>query len=913
MKNTSVSPKKPLSDLSQRLGAYSIRGLSTALIFALLFVFQGVKAQAQYAIGVSAIAANPMTVDTYSSTELDALANYYYDPYVEGYLYRKYFTSLNWDLIRSGSAFGGSVSNIADGYMSAPTEVRSRYQHESDHYVVSYYYTYQPCCGYTFYNPAGYGFASNDGTQWPSGYQFLPGPAPVWVQRQYHYLGTTAVTVAVSPPAIEAIQPTAAQRGQGGVIQMYGSYMSSAYQAQFSGSGATASVSYVSENQANIQFNINSTAATGVRQLSLTNQFGTSNQVDFLIADPTPVITGISPGAWEVGAQTQVIITGRGFGTRPLVNITGTGITITVTLATDTEIRANFSIDNNAAEGPRIVTVTSQGYGSNPFIPDPGGNSTPNSNGVNFNVATPIVTFKQFNSVLEGGERTDLNVRVDSIVPNRQVEIKLRTAQGGQGDARFTNDSTTMTVSTGVTDIGVKGIRMSSAADNISLVAEFGPKKFEEKFTVASLSLKEVTFSGNRTLRKDDNSGDYTGPHWVDNSSTPDGDADDFSDIKYPVAYVKNNTVTAGIKVVAVPDVSLDGARVKIQGKAFSILNFPEQTVTAGASDHDISVGGFVSDSNLSTTVDFFDPLSIVWEYQPKDDVSWLVAGVSSNQVYVTWAPPVPVSPFFHTLAHIACEPAKGANTSTDIFNAIWGLFASKSLSTADGTKPLNYYNPKDTQNTIPAKLIAAGNGQCGSFAGLLIDALRVHGITSLKFPMIDRNDTTLSRTGFLVKKWSFTTDPGKSGDSEYPYLNVISDQVGLFVDETYFSAVHSYSYNQATDIEGIDGQGSLDPSSIFNNHQFVEHTIGAVTNWYDPSYGVIYSGLTEADRLSSFQEAIDGLYRIRQISVSEAAIDRDLNDNGTKTDVLLLWCLLTKKKPSGTFTKRGDITWGTP
>jgi hypothetical protein len=51
--------------------------------------------------------------------------------------------------------------------------------------------------------------------------------------------------------------------------------------------------------------------------------------------------------------------------------------------------------------------------------------------------------------------------------------------------------------------------------------------------------------------------------------------------------------MTADIKVVAVPDVSLDGVRVKIKGKAFPILNFAEQTITAGESAHDISVSGF--------------------------------------------------------------------------------------------------------------------------------------------------------------------------------------------------------------------------------------------------------------------------------------------------------------------------------
>lgn len=909
MKATSMSSKKSRPDLSKRLSLYSMRVLSTALTFFLLFVFQGVKAQAQYAIGISAIAADPQTVDTYSATELDPIANYYYDPYVAGFLGRKYFTSLNWEIIRSGSALGGSEDDIADGYMSAPTENFSRYQLESDHYVVAYYYEYEPCCGYYFYNPAGYGFASTNDPDWPSGQPFPPGDGPVWIQAQYLYLGTTAVEIAVSPPAIEAIQPTAAQRGQNGAIELYGQFMSTTYQAQISGSGVSLAISYVSENQVELQFNIDSTAATGMRQLTLTNSFGTSNQEDFLIADPTPVITGISPASWEVGAQTDVVITGRGFGTRPLVNITGAGITITVTSATDTEIRANFSIDTNTAEGQRTVTVTSQGYGGNPFIPDPVTNSTPNSNGVAFTVVTPTVTFQQFNSIIIGGSR-QVKVNVSSMAPNRRVDINIRS---NSGSATFVaNNSTVLNVGTGETTLDISGDSVSQSVDGVSLTAEFGSKKFEEKFSVVILSLKEVSFSGsgNRPLRKDNNSGDYTAPHWVDNSSIPDGDADDLGDIKYPVAYVTNNPVTVAIKVVAVPDVSLDGATIKVRGEAFPTLSFTDRTVTAGESAHDISISDLVSSDNLSTTVDFFDPLLIDWEYQAENADNWWLAGASSNQVYVTWASPLPVSPFFHTLAHIACKPAKGKNNATEIFNAIWNQFASKQLFTADGTKQLKYYNPKDTSNIYPAELINAGNGQCGSFSRLFIDSLRVHGITGLKFPVVSRGDTTETNTGFLVKNWSFTTDPGKSGDSDYPYLNVISNQDGLFDPSIFFSTVHTYSYNQVTDEIGIEGQGSDDPSSIFMNHQFVEYTTGGVTTWYDPSYGVIYSGADFASKLSSVEGALDGLFHIRQIEVSESDIDRDLNGNGTKTDVLLLWCLLAKRKPATSFLTNDYFSW---
>ncbi|HKX29515.1 MAG TPA: IPT/TIG domain-containing protein [Blastocatellia bacterium] len=902
MKIISVSAEGPRSGQGRSFGSSSRPIWFAILTFAFLIVVQRVPAQAQYAIGTSAIAANSQTVDTYSATELDPIANYYYDPYVEGYLYRKYFTSLNWQLIRSGSASGGS-SDLADGYMSAPTEIRSSYQHESDHYLVSYYYVYDPVYGYSYYNPYGYGFASNDGSWWPSGYEFLPGPAPTYVSTQYQYLGTTAVGISVSPPAIEGIQPEAVVRGNSGYLALYGSYMLGTTSAQLNGGGASMGPVYVSDGQVNLSFTIDSNTSTGTRGLTLTNEFGTSNPDDLVVGDPTPRITGISPSSWEVGTQKEVVITGTGFGTKPTVNITGTGISVTIISASDSQIRCQFTIDAAAPEGSRTVTAISNGYGSNPFIPapvqvpgqwPPTSNSVPTSNGVAFGVGTPSVTFQQFNSVLVGGTRR-VNVHVDSIVPGRQVNINLRSVSGG---ATFANNNSTVTgVGTGDTMLAVKGNTASQSVDGVSLTAEFGPKKFEEKFTVASLKLKEVSFSGTgmKAVRKDDDSADYTAPHWTDGSAGS------------PVAYVKGNTATVSIKLVTSPSVSLDGVTVKVKGDGPESLDFAERSVTTGASATELVIGDYKSAVNLSATVDFFDPLNLAWQYQPPEAVDWWGAGTSSNRVYVTLADPVTTSPFLYTIVHLACKGAKGKTAPTDVFNGIWAQFATRTLTTADGSKTLKYYNPKDTVNIFPVQLIKDGNGQCGSFAKLLIDTLKVHGIVDTKYTFVLRTDSTAGTAGFMVKNWSFTSLPGKSGISEYPYLNIILEPEKTGSQSTINSALHAYLYADVADGAGIPGQSSPDPSALFGNHQFVEYN----GNWYDPSYGVTYPGADFPAKLSSVEAAIDGLFQLTVLTVSESAVDRDLNGDGDKTDLVSgVLSLMIKKRPTTSFLGHTYSTW---
>ena len=162
------------------------------LLFAALCCFLAPQdAKAQYAYGISAIQYDDQrnVVDAYSVTELDYAAGYYYDPYVEGYLYRGN------SLVNAGSSLG--YRDYIDAVVHTSTNGTSGTQFtlESDHYIVAYYYYYD-CyygCGYYYYDPWGYRFAP--GGDYGGNYGFPGFSSPGYVLQQYYYLGTTAVQI----------------------------------------------------------------------------------------------------------------------------------------------------------------------------------------------------------------------------------------------------------------------------------------------------------------------------------------------------------------------------------------------------------------------------------------------------------------------------------------------------------------------------------------------------------------------------------------------------------------------------------------------------------------------------------------------------------------------------------------------
>ena len=355
------------------------------VVFGVTAFSQNAAAQSSYVEGISAIlsSTNGSEVDTWSETFLTPDIAYYYGAYVQGFLFQ------NGAQIASAYADRYPYGNDAYFGLSRPVVVGDIYQIESDHYIVEYYIYGYDYYGYPqYYNPDYFLVSNGGGSPDPSGWNFTPGGGPIYYDVEYLYLGTTAVQISSAAPHISGINPTGGSLGTSGSITVNGTDLIDVFtgesSAQISGSGVTVSVQSQSSSQVVLNYTVDSGASTGGHNLTLSTRFGTSNGVTFNVGDPTPNITSVSPNVWNAGATTSFTITGRGFGTNPTLELTGTGVTgSSISTASDTQIQASVTIDASAPSGSATIKVTSNGYGGSGFIstnPGQSNNNTANAN-----------------------------------------------------------------------------------------------------------------------------------------------------------------------------------------------------------------------------------------------------------------------------------------------------------------------------------------------------------------------------------------------------------------------------------------------------------------------------------------------------------------------------------------------------
>ncbi|MGI6494607.1 MAG: hypothetical protein ACOX5G_00675 [Kiritimatiellia bacterium] len=425
----------------------------------------------------------------------------------------------------------------------------------------------------------------------------------------------------------------------------------------------------------------------------------------------------------------------------------------------------------------------------------------------------------------------------------------------------------------------VEGVTNSAALRDVELRLEYDENPQGQnnplfkcadvvRLTVIKVDLKEVSFSGTKyhTVKKDDGSQDYTAPHWQDNSSPLDGDADDAGDKKYPICFTRNTKMKVSAKWRIEP--SGLGVTIKIKGDGPGNLDFPE--TTAAISGNDLTITDVECSNPFANEIDFFDPMSISWSYSMDGGSTWCSAGTSANQTYVTLGDPL--TTVYHTLVHLGCKNADGENTATNCTSRIWIEFTDRDVRRVDGVQ-LTYYASYTCGNVTTASLLANGDGQCGAWASLFIDMRKVQGIDDTDEYVIFRPITPYgipqSYVGFLVKNWTFT-GAGTSGFATHPYMNI--PDFPLVGGDSY-----NWKFSEVDDATGIPGQGNANPASLFNNHQVV-----ISGEYYDPSCGIKHSRLQDID-----DNAIDGYY-IGPISypVDEPAVNLDLNGDGDKTDL---------------------------
>jgi hypothetical protein len=211
-----------------------------------------------------------------------------------------------------------------------------------------------------------------------------------------------------------------------------------------------------------------------------------------------------------------------------------------------------------------------------------------------------------------------------------------------------------------------------------------------------------------------------------------------------------------------------------------------------------------------------------------------------------------------------------------------------------DGTQ-LKYYNPMGTDLVGTTALLSAGNGQCSSWASLFLDVLHAQAVhtnySNAGNPTYDGDYTTVIANssyaqGFLVKDWNFPAAgiTGMSGNSLFPYLNIAQYQPPPLAQLNPASPIvgnsYVWDYAQVVDQNGVAGQGSPTPDSIFENHQIIRvvttHDGHTTASFYDPSYGKTYDTLADME-----QKDIAGYYIVENKAFNEQTLGADLDGDG--------------------------------
>lgn len=317
----------------------------------------------------------------------------------------------------------------------------------------------------------------------------------------------------------------------------------------------------------------------------------------------------------------------------------------------------------------------------------------------------------------------------------------------------------------------------------------------------AMVGVIQIDFTANHVVEKD-SLGDFASPEWRSTRAAAD---------QSPVCYTRGASVPLAV-VLRVLRAPTGTESVVLRGRATAGTTVLEwtSTVTVSPGSTDISTPSMTSSAPLPDVVACYDPLTITWEANAAG-TGWIGAGTTTHLVYAVLG--APAGTVHWTLVDLSCRAAQGATTEAAVVAQTFVPFTTRALTRKRDGVGLTYWNPNTTTCTNTRLLLASadGSGQCGSWAELLVDTFKVHGITSADkvVVVVTVAAWTSSTQGFLVKNWQWN-----AATQPVPWTH----RMGIDV------------VNQP----GIPGQRNPEPPPAFFNHFIVTH--GGLL--YDPSYG---------------------------------------------------------------------------
>ncbi len=390
--------------------------------------------------------------------------------------------------------------------------------------------------------------------------------------------------------------------------------------------------------------------------------------------------------------------------------------------------------------------------------------------------------------------------------------------------------------------------------------------------SIGAVQVARLSYSGDdfNSVAHDCPSGScssYSTPHWLDQNL--DGDAEDDSDHKYPVSFVRGGYVKISGLEFDVEPASLYLTGVPVIGTGPDGMFF-EGSGTVSGGELNVS-GALTSAAALPNTVVFYDTLDITWQVA-LDGEHFYDAGTTRSPVYVTYDDPMGAR--LESYFFISTAAAHGLDDEEAVIDGIWDAFASLQVFNVRGEQ-LGYYRgilcASDCSYYDAPTLVYYTFSQCGGWADLMIQCLRTQGIGGTQFVTIEpRNPPTIPvdcsyspdpASGFLVKNYTFTGF-GQAPCIAYSYR--FNDPCSI------------YGYWPAPDVvdaEGTPGQDNTNPASWFARHFIVKINM----KYYDPSYGVgPFTGTTDQATMAWEMGAIAGYWGMAQSSTARLGARKD-------------------------------------
>ena len=332
-------------------------------------------------------------------------------------------------------------------------------------------------------------------------------------------------TVKQDLPLITSVEPGEEKQGETLNVTITGANLTDASAVQFGAGISVNSFTVIAADQITADITISSSAATGVRDVSVTTPGGSYTLPNaFTVKQALPVITYIEPNQGRQGETLNITITGANFNGASALHF-GTGVSVNgFNVLSSNQIAANISISSDAAAGARDVSVSTSG-GSylllngftikqalpvitsvSPASGNRGAALTVTFNGNNLDGATLVVfgegvEVTSFSGISQTQLRVNIVISSDAVTGSRDISV---TTPGGsftlpgsfiikQELPRITSLSTdsanqgaTLTVTiSGANFTGASGVQFGNGI-SINTFSVLSPSQITANITVAT-------------------------------------------------------------------------------------------------------------------------------------------------------------------------------------------------------------------------------------------------------------------------------------------------------------------------------------------------------------------------------------------------------------------------------------------